>query len=693
MNGGSISWRLRRVRPRIVRSALLTLTVLSAGLALLGATPLPSAGAITSTPSRFVPLSPTRVLDTRAAVGVKTTSRPGANATVTLTLAGTNGVPANATAVVLNVTLTQAAAAGFVQVMPTGQATVGASSNLNADHAGQTLANLAVVPLGNGGQVSLYTQSGAHLVADLLGYFVPSGATTAGRYLPLGAPSRVLDTRGRARPGDAGTYRVPATASAGGILPNSASAVVATITMTNPSAAGFVQVIPTGGATKLGASSSVNAENPGQTIANLVVVPVGADGSITLYAQRATDVLVDFAGYFTSSAAASSSDGLFVPVTPLRVVDTRDKNNTPIPGPLARLGSVTVSPLGRGGLPVSGVSALAMNLTLARSLAPGYAQVYPTGQAAPGSSSTLNVDRAGQTQPAAAFAALSGNEQFTVYAYSGGDVVADVAGYFSGPNVPSGAGLWHPDLNTSWQWMIEHALNTSNAKDMGLVKPDGSALPASIAPPTVYDIDGEYNSAATVAQLHAMGKRVICYVDVGVYENYRPDASQFPASVIGAVDAGWNGSYWLDIRRTDILLPIMRNRLQTCKDKGFDAIEPDEIDGYSNNSGFPLTYDDQLAYNRAIADIAHSIGISIGLKGDIDQVKDLWQSFEWTLNEQCYQYNECDPLSTYFLANGKAVFQVEYSSDPASFCPKANAANFNSMLMPLNLNGGRQPCR
>ena len=238
--------------------------------------------------------------------------------------------------------------------------------------------------------------------------------------------------------------------------------------------------------------------------------------------------------------------------------------------------------------------------------------------------------------------------------------------------------------------MIDHALDLNNAKDMGLTDPSGNTLKTPA--PVVYDIDGEYNSAATVAALHGMGKKVICYVDVGVYESYRPDASSFPSSVIGASDTGWNGSYWLDIRQQSILLPIMQKRLQSCKDKGFDAIEPDEIDGYSNNSGFPLTYNDQLSYNRAIANMAHGMGMSIGLKGDIDQVKDLWTSFDWTLNEQCYQYNECSPLSTYFKDNGKAVFQVEYSTDPASFCPEANAAGYNAMKMPLNLTGGRLPC-
>ncbi len=258
--------------------------------------------------------------------------------------------------------------------------------------------------------------------------------------------------------------------------------------------------------------------------------------------------------------------------------------------------------------------------------------------------------------------------------------------------------LWKPALLTSWHWMIDHALDPNDPRDMGLQDPNGKKL--YVSPPTVYDIDWELNSSKTVKALHALNTKVICYVDVGAYESYRPDARKFPKAVRGKPDSHWDGSYWLDIRRLDVLLPIVRARFQVCKNKGFDAIEPDEVDGYANDSGFNLSYNDQLTYNRAIADLAHSMGMSVGLKGDVGQVRDLWSHFDWTLNEQCFEFNECGVLSKYFTANGKAVFNVEYD-DPFSghrvqtsdFCPQANAANFNSMKMPLDLNGGRWPCR
>jgi len=258
--------------------------------------------------------------------------------------------------------------------------------------------------------------------------------------------------------------------------------------------------------------------------------------------------------------------------------------------------------------------------------------------------------------------------------------------------------------------MIDHELDINSPKDMGLVEPNGN--PISFPEPEMYDIDGflngydpnrnvvdengRYNwndpNNDVVAQLHTMGKKVICYLDVGVYEDYRPDAYKFPSAIIGNPDAGWTGSYWLDVRRTDILGPIMLARMNMCKDKGFDAIEPDEIDGYSNDPGFPLTYQDQLEYNKFIAGLAHSIGMSIGLKGDIEQAEDLEPYFDWTLNEECFQYDECSLLQP-FLDAGKAVFQVEYKTATSNFCPTANTMNFNALRMPLNLDGGRWPCR
>jgi hypothetical protein len=146
---------------------------------------------------------------------------------------------------------------------------------------------------------------------------------------------------------------------------------------------------------------------------------------------------------------------------------------------------------------------------------------------------------------------------------------------------PTPAGSWwkpSTDLPIHWSWQLG----------------DDFVYPRDVLPGvTVYDVDGEFTSTDTVAKLHALGPniKVICYIAVGAYATYNSDASRFPASIIGNT-TGWDNSYWVDIRRTDILLPIMKDRMQMCKDKGFDGIEPDDSELWDNpNSGFTITRD------------------------------------------------------------------------------------------------------
>ena len=134
----------------------------------------------------------------------------------------------------------------------------------------------------------------------------------------------------------------------------------------------------------------------------------------------------------------------------------------------------------------------------------------------------------------------------------------------------------------------------------------------------------------------------------------------------------------------------MKARLQMCKDKGFDAVEPDNVDGYTNVTGFPLTASDQLAYNRWIATTAHSMGMSVALKNDLDQVTDLVSDF--ALDEQCFEFGECDKLTPFIGAN-KAVFEVEYTQSTSAFCSQANAMNFNSLKKDLHLTATVTACR
>jgi hypothetical protein len=238
--------------------------------------------------------------------------------------------------------------------------------------------------------------------------------------------------------------------------------------------------------------------------------------------------------------------------------------------------------------------------------------------------------------------------------------------------LPAQTAMWVPAPSTSWQWQLTGTIDQSFDVAM-------------------YDIDLFDTPASVVASLHAKGRKVVCYMSAGTYENWRPDASAFPAAALGSNVSGWAGEKWLDIRRLDVLGPIMEARMDLCKQKGFDALEPDNIDGYTNRSGFPLTAQDQLTYNIWLANAAHARGLSIGLKNDLDQVQALVAHFDWALNEQCFEYNECN-LLTPFVNAGKAVFVVEYNLGTAKFCDKAVALGFNALKKNLDLDASRTAC-
>jgi hypothetical protein len=214
----------------------------------------------------------------------------------------------------------------------------------------------------------------------------------------------------------------------------------------------------------------------------------------------------------------------------------------------------------------------------------------------------------------------------------------------------------------------------------------------------MFDIDlfdaqpGEINGGV-IGRLHAKGIKVICYMDSGAWESYRPDAAQFPKSVIGN-STGWNGENWLDIRPPSwpAFEPIIINRMKLAVASGCDGIEPDQNNPVGNNPGFPITYADEKAWYLEVAKDAHALGLSVGMKNGIEIIdSDLVQAFDWTLNEECFQYSECDSLKQFINAN-KAVFQVEYQGDPTTFCPKANSLGFSSMKKRLSLDAWRVSC-
>jgi hypothetical protein len=231
---------------------------------------------------------------------------------------------------------------------------------------------------------------------------------------------------------------------------------------------------------------------------------------------------------------------------------------------------------------------------------------------------------------------------------------------------------WHPPAKPTFYWQLQGTLRTN--------------LTA-----TVYDVDGFETSALEVGAMQAEGKHVVCYIDVGTAEDFRPDYSAFPRSVLGRSN-GWPGEKWIDIRQLSVIEPIMTARFQMCREKGFDAVEPDNIEAASNRSGFPITAAQQLTYNEWLAGEVHSLGMAILQKNDGEQSAQLEPYFDGALTEQCNQYAECADYRPYLQA-GKPVINAEYRLKLSRFCAADDAAGIVGARFNLALNGKRyEPC-
>jgi len=234
---------------------------------------------------------------------------------------------------------------------------------------------------------------------------------------------------------------------------------------------------------------------------------------------------------------------------------------------------------------------------------------------------------------------------------------------------PASGSLWVPTPGESYQIQYDGKLDLTVNAD-------------------IYDVDMFDTSAKVVSKLHAMGRKVMCYISVGTWEKWRPDAGQFPKSVIGKPDGHWKGERWLDIRQTSILEPIMANRLALCKQKGFDGVDPDNLDGYENKTGFPLTYDEQLTYDTWVAQQAHADGLTADEKGDNDQVKDLVKVYDFAVVEECYKQGWCNEFQVYTQTN-RLVVDVEYNLSQQDFedkaCPDTAQYDETAILKKLQL--------
>ncbi|MFT3792017.1 MAG: glycoside hydrolase family 44 protein [Rudaea sp.] len=393
---------------------------------------------IADTAAPYIPLTPTRILDTRAGHATADDAEAGVGALAARTqfdlpVLGRSGVPASGvSAVVLNVTAVTPTAASHVTAWPTGSALPNAS-NLNFT-PGETIANLVVAKVGDGGSVSLYNLAGStHLVADIVGYF-----TTAATLTSL-VPARLLDTRpghatidGIAAAGGAlGAGQTIGLAVAGraGLPASGVGAVVLNITATQPTSPGYITAWPSG--TTRPATSNLNFV-AGETIPNLVVAQVGSDGNVALFnSSGSTHLIADLLGWFPTASEMNMTG-------PARLLDTRSGHRTADgmfagTGALGAGAKLDLTVLGRGSVPAAGVGAVVLNVTVADATAPGYVTAWPTGATRPNASNINFV--AGQTIPNLVIAKIGGDGKVSLFNSAGAtDLVVDVFGWL--PAVP-----------------------------------------------------------------------------------------------------------------------------------------------------------------------------------------------------------------------------------------------------------------
>ncbi len=227
----------------------------------------------------------------------------------------------------------------------------------------------------------------------------------------------------------------------------------------------------------------------------------------------------------------------------------------------------------------------------------------------------------------------------------------------------------------SWDWQLSEPFNlTRNV--------------------SIFDTDPDSVTAAQVRAMNARGIKTICYVSVGTVENYRDDVGVFPNSVIGRTYGDWPDEKFLDIRQLDILLPIMTARFQRCKDMGFDAIEPDNMDVYNNDSGFSLSEADGVNYILALAKVAHGMGLEIGQKNVSDITDQLVDTMDFVITEGCFVDGWCEEVAAY-AHSGKDILAAEYTDSNINWQNACAFAQNNNILMILkdrDLTAALQTC-
>ncbi|EPQ66938.1 Bgt-2034 [Blumeria graminis f. sp. tritici] len=244
--------------------------------------------------------------------------------------------------------------------------------------------------------------------------------------------------------------------------------------------------------------------------------------------------------------------------------------------------------------------------------------------------------------------------------------------YHSAPNsstFTTPGSFWRPVVGTHWQIVLNHTLANQ-----------GYDVP-------IYDIDLFLTSAKAIAHLHAARRRVICYFSAGSYEPFRPDSDKFENRDKGLALDGWPDEYWLDTRSLNVR-SVMKARLALAAQIGCDGVDPDNIDGYDNATGFDLTAADAIDFIKFLANEAHFHNVSIGLKNAGALVPFVLRLMEWEVTEQCVQYDECQMFRP-FVDVDKPVFHIEYANDLATqrtaVCRDEKARGFSTVLKDISL--------
>lgn len=210
----------------------------------------------------------------------------------------------------------------------------------------------------------------------------------------------------------------------------------------------------------------------------------------------------------------------------------------------------------------------------------------------------------------------------------------------------------------------------------------------------IYELDLFETPLNTINYLHNNGNKVICYFNAGAWEIFRPDADDFPDEVISNRYIGWPGERWLDVRHFKLFSEIIIARMDLALEKGYDAVDPDNINGYQENTGFDISAQDQIIYNIWLSEQAHARGLSIGLKNNSAQVAELINHYDFAVLEDCAVFDKCIFFLP-FIEKNKAVFQIEYTDQMETihnFCQDSTMNGYTGILKHRELDAFAQLC-